>query len=52
MKTTKEECLKRAELLNDEEIMPIIERMAAECDWPEAIGLSTAEKSSSASTSA
>lgn len=39
MRTTKEVCLARARLNGREEVIPTIERMAAECDWPEAIGL-------------
>lgn len=37
--TTKEVCIERATALNDAEIILVIERMAAECDWPEAIGV-------------
>jgi predicted kinase len=38
MGTTKEECLRRAWQTNDQVIIPIIERMATECDWPAAMG--------------
>src|SRR5208282_296826 len=36
MRATKETCIKRAMFLHDGEIIPVIERMASECDWPEA----------------
>jgi predicted kinase len=38
MQTTEEECIRRARSLRDDSIVPIIQRMAANCDWPEAIG--------------
>jgi predicted kinase len=38
MRVGKEVCLERANAANDAEIARVIERMAAECDWPEAIG--------------
>lgn len=40
MHTSEEVCLQRARLNAREDLIPIIERMAAECDLPEAIGLS------------
>lgn len=39
MHTTKEICLERAKASDREDLIPVIERMAKECDWPEAIGL-------------
>lgn len=39
MKTPKETCLDRARLTLREDLIPVIERMAKECDLPEAIGL-------------
>jgi len=38
MGTKKEVCLERAKLTGREDILPVIERMAYECDWPAAIG--------------
>lgn len=38
MCTSKEDCISRALAIDDHEIIPVIERMAAECDWPTAIG--------------
>jgi hypothetical protein len=39
MGTTTEECIRRAMFVADGEIIPVIERMARECDLPMAIGL-------------
>jgi predicted kinase len=39
MRVTKEVCLDRAKLNMREDLIPVIERMAKECDLPEAIGL-------------
>lgn len=39
MGTTPEVCLERAEREKDEQIVPVIRRMALECDWPKVIGL-------------
>lgn len=40
MGTTEAECIQRAEAINDTEIVPVIKRMAKECDLRLAIGLS------------
>lgn len=39
MGTRKAVCLERAKSDGREELIPIIEKMAKDCDWPEAIGL-------------
>lgn len=38
MGTTEVECVKRALTTNDQYIIPHIQRMAKNCDWPKAIG--------------
>lgn len=38
METKREICIQRAVTSGREDIIPVIERMAKECDWPAAIG--------------
>jgi predicted kinase len=42
MGTRESVCIERAKDLVDEDIIPTIQRMASECDWPEAIGVKAA----------